>query len=541
MSTQIECQFNIITKSIEIQQDRPKESTFFIEYSNIQKTFLNKYDQVKKKHQMNSFLFQGKLEESFELTIRIYEKQSSDGFSSQKMRLYSKGNVTITLKNSKSLIFLVNSQLKMRKNMKINMNFYIIVTDILNESSYNSIYIYSILDNKSLIDKYSSKLITQLRKVNKSFIPSEEIVVDQSKSCQKEEILSKPERFLEDLSFSSFSLNSSLCSQEEDDEDDEYTEINKENHNNEKEIRKNIKKIMNILENQRIKLDPDLQNRLEDNPELLKSYIKSISSDLKGNSIVYNELISELKSNCSLVLNAFNEKFSNFLQVKREYEDLKAEFMSKSKTIQQLEAEDKEKSLIKNKEKPENELVSSVFYTRGEEIKDDILLILEVIKIIKQTFKDVKDVKDVKESSIFDVLSKEEKEFLLTLQKEFLIDEETKNDEEENENSEKIINRIEEIVNLCYMDNKINMINIDQKSYNSFSFDGLSCVLCFNDKDVLVVHEENIDFEGWILKNFQKKPNFQQKTKGKKELGKEKESKKEKEKEKEKKDKIKGK
>ena len=353
----MENNFNFYFDNIAVFQGLSQSSDdLFIEVKNMQKNVYLKYHsnliipiQIK-----NSFKFE---EETFD--IRFFKQVSHN-----KLVLLGKSQINLTLKNillQGSLFLQSDLQVLCKNKSVINMSLQIILTDY-NQDDNNSISNSKlIIEKPSLIKKYSNKLVDQLTLLDKNF----KLQLDRSTHAQQIDIKpSDEDSYINDLSFTSFSLDSSF-------EDENQQEMSC--------VSKKINILDEIINNEKNKFDPDLQNRLLDKPELLQNYIIQVSQRLKADSQSTIDFISLVKSKCNSLIGSNSELLNSLIQSKVKLEDKIKEYKKVSKEI---------KALNKKPNKIEkvdiNAIAQKAPTYSSTEMKEDILILLEGIKIIQE-------------------------------------------------------------------------------------------------------------------------------------------------------------
>ena len=458
----MENNFNFYFDDIVVFQGLSQSSDdLFIELKNMQKNVYIKYHsnliipiQIK-----NSFKFE---EETFD--IRFFKQVSHN-----KLVLLGKSQINLTLKNillQGSLFLQSDLQVLCKNKSVINMSLQIILTDY-NQDDNNSISNSKlIIEKPSLIKKYSNKLVDQLTLLDKNF----KLQLDRSTHAQQIDIKpSDEDSYINDLSFTSFSLDSSF-------EDENQQEMSC--------VSKKINILDEIINNEKNKFDPDLQNRLLDKPELLQNYIIQVSQRLKADSQSTIDFISLVKSKCNSLIGSNSELLNSLIQSKVKLEDKIKEYKKVSKEI---------KALNKKPNKIEkvdiNAIAQKAPTYSSTEMKEDILILLEGIKIIQEQTN----------SKWQEQITNEEKEIYNKIKNEYYNDSHT--EETPDDLADRIINEIEVIVNKCHKSGKIKEVEINQISENSYMFDNLIANLYFDELSKLRVKDDT-DFENWLIKNF---------------------------------------
>ena len=181
---------------------------------------------------------------------------------------------------------------------------------------------------------------------------------------------------------------------------------------------------------------------------------------------------------------------------------MKLSDIEKEKTSIMIEEDLREKVFFKNKVGLQNSLY----------LDQDIESMIDVLNTLKY------------ENNIFEGMSDKERNILeLTLNSKdnnYQSLAQVYKDNYKNEEEEKIISKIEDLVNTLIQENKIDNINIKQVEGNDFEFNGIKLIVQKNDQDTIVVNSQSNQqnaiqetLENWLVNNFPfKQPKYLEKT-----------------------------
>ena len=277
-----------------------------------------------------------------------------------------------------------------------------------------------------------------------------------------------------------------------DNEESKEIEIEKMNY----EIDELVSKIKIIFENK-------IDDILPQDPDELKIFVKNFTSQIGSISENYSQNLLTLADINKRIKFQAKDYYERYKETKKVFKRERRELKSKNQALEyEVKANNDERiKLHARLEDVKNELT---FFKHKMGISDnsintdeDFVLLLEILNSLETSSGN---------TELFEGLEENEKEILTSIISRYgkrnEVIEEEKIEEQDYENEDLIISKIEDIVNENFKNKKIHNIKIEQVNDDTFKFNEKNVAL-YLDGDVLkVIDKEYETFEEWVLAHF---------------------------------------